>query len=74
MRRQILQLISDSAPSMPDDSHTALNCMPKTRSAGNLLFRRVPLSFFFNCACHIRKTTFEKRNLYLLYYLVYHSI
>ena len=60
----------DSAPSETDDSHTILHGMPKKPPAGNDLFRRRPLSLSFFYACHIRKGTPGKRNLYLACYSV----
>jgi hypothetical protein len=63
-----LWICTDSAPSKPDDSHAALNCMPKNRFTGHLIFRRLPLSLPVSCACRIQKSTPEKRNLYLSYY------
>ena len=58
----------DSAPSETDDSHIVLHGMPKKLLTGNNLFRRRPLSLFFVYACHIRKGTDGKRNLYLSSY------
>lgn len=53
-----------------DDSHIVLHGMPKKPLTGNNLFRRQPLSLFFVYACHIRKGTYGKRNLYLSSYLI----
>lgn len=44
---------------------------PRQEQTGCSSFRRFPLSEFFPCACHIRKLTDKKRNLYqFLYFLI----
>ena len=69
-----MSVFPDSAPSETDDSHTILHGMPKKPSAGYDLFRRQPLSLFFVYACHIRKGTPGKRNLYLACYEIIISL
>ena len=49
-----------------------LTACPRFQTSGSETFRRMFLSQFLNCACHIRKTTDNIRNLYLLHhYMLY---
>lgn len=66
---------NDSSPSA-DDSHTAVNRMPKTGPSGSPALRRPFLSLLFTDSRHLRKGTFKKRDLYhpyslFVYYIAY---
>ena len=58
----------DSSPSF-DDSHNALNTVPKRVRSAPSAFRHPPLSGSVSCGCRIRDPTLVGCGLYLLKFL-----